>query len=342
MPRKPTLLAREARLILIERVKDLPNATSLPPLADLGQELQLHPSTVFRLLRDMVTEGIVWQSPTGKFHAASAQRNTLRGAPVCFIGREVWQWSRLYQEVLEGISEVCAANESPLVALSSRVLVRQASPKEPPIFPRPGVQSQEIQRLLPMIPKGCAGIVLDHVWAESVIKTQRWPGGSRLQLFRPGTSACSGIGPGHEAASARVTGYLRKKSFHRVALVVPFAGDPAIDAATANLRKGLSEFKITEIFYPDFANNPAKLKLILSKHDTVICPEDNVALTIADLLSPATQLIGTQGTGVLHAPHARLRTDFRRLGRSAAATILHGTAIGTFSPTFIDPATAEV
>ena len=56
----------------------------------------------------------------------------------------------------------------------------------------------------------------------------------------------------------------------------------------------------------------------------------------------ATHLIGTQGTGVLHAPHARLRHDFRRLGRTAAASILHGTAIGTFSPALVDPATGEV
>ncbi len=342
MPRKPTLVAREAKAILLKRVEALTKDKPLPTLGELAGELKVHPSTVFRILRDMVTDGIVWQSPSGKFYAASAQRNALRGAPVCFVGREVWQWSRLYQEVLEGISEVCAANESPLVALSSRVLVRQVTPTDPPVFAKKKAQSEEIARLLPMIPKGCAGIILDHVWAESVIKAQRWPGGSRLQLFRNGTFSCPGIGPSHEAASSMVGDYLRKKSFRRVALVVPFAGDPAIDAATANLRKSLSEFKITEISYPEIGNNPAKLKSLLFKHDAVICPEDNVALAIADLLGPATQLIGTQGTGVLHAPHARLRYDFRRLGRAAAASILHGTAVGSFSPTLVDPATVEV
>ncbi|TSA29565.1 MAG: hypothetical protein D4R65_14960 [Verrucomicrobiaceae bacterium] len=335
MPRKPTLLAREAKAILLKRVETLTKDIPLPTLGELAGELNVHPSTVFRILRDMVTEGLVWQSPTGKFYAASAQRNALRGAPICFVGREVWQWSRLYHEVLEGISEVCAANESPLVALSSRLLVRQITPTDPPVFAKKKAQCEEIARLLPMIPKGCAGIILDHVWAESVIKAQRWPGGSRLQLFSPGSPSCPGIGPSHEAASSMVADYLRKKLFRRVALVVPFEGDPSIDAATANLRRVLSEFNITEISYPDFVTSPAKLKSLLAKHEVVICPEDNVALAIADLLPPASQLIGIQGTGVLHAPHARLRYDFRRLGRAAASNILHGTKAPVISPTLI-------
>jgi hypothetical protein len=39
---------------------------------------------------------------------------------------------------------------------------------------------------------------------------------------------------------------------------------------------------------------------------------------------------------------SRLRYDVRRLGRATAASILHGTVIGTFSPTLVDPAAAEV
>ncbi len=341
MPRKPTLLAREAKATLLKRIEALTKDIPLPTLGELAGELKLHPSTIFRILRDMAAEGDVWQSPSGKFYAASAQRNTLRGAPICFVGREVWQWSRLYQEVLEGISEVCAANESPLVVLSSRLLLRQSSPTEPPVFAKKKAQSEEIGRLLPMIPKGCGGLILDHMWAASVLSAQRWPGGSRLQLFRQGTPDCPGIGPNHEMAASMVADYLKKKGFRKVALVIPFEGDPAIDSATANLKETLSKFKISEIFFPEWQSVPAKLKTLLAKNDAVICPEDNVAMAIAALISPTTHLIGTQGTGVLHAPHTRLRYDFRRLGRTAAASILRGTAIGTFSPILVDPASAE-
>ena len=39
--------------------------------------------------------------------------------------RTLLQWSRLYQEILEVIAEVCSANGSPLILLSSRGLVSQ-------------------------------------------------------------------------------------------------------------------------------------------------------------------------------------------------------------------------
>lgn len=89
MPRKPTLLARQAREGLLNLIQNLPKDGSLPPLCELAGRFQLHPSTIFRLLRDMAAEGLVWQSPNGKFFAMSAQSHALSETPVCFIGREI-------------------------------------------------------------------------------------------------------------------------------------------------------------------------------------------------------------------------------------------------------------
>ncbi len=342
MPRKPTHLAREARAALIQRVKALPSEVCLPPLAALAKDFRLHPSTVFRILRDLVAEGIVWQSPQGKFFAAADRRKAVRGAPVCFVGREVWQWSRLYQEVLNGISEVCAANESPLLTCNSRLLVRQPAPTEPPVFAHDKVQNEEIDRLLETIPKSCAGIILDHVWKESVLASQRWRGGARLQLFRNGSSTCPGLRLNHEVAATIVADYLGRKRLRRVALVNPFQGDPAIDVALSWLRKALREFTAVEIAYPEYSDAQSKLSHALSRMDAVVCPEDNIALAIAAILpARGPRLIGTQGTGVLHAPHVRLRYDFRRIGRAAAAFVLHGTPLGMPAPTLVDPAAAD-
>ena len=89
-------------------VAGLPSGRCLPTLEILGKEFQLHPSTVFRILRDLDTEGVVWQSPNGRFYPAASRSKHVRGLPVFFIGREMWHWSRLYHEILEGVSEVCA------------------------------------------------------------------------------------------------------------------------------------------------------------------------------------------------------------------------------------------
>jgi len=71
MPRKPTLLARQAREGLLELVRKLPKDTCLAALSVLAGSFQLHPSTIFRLQRDMAAvrseikknlpSGLKWQ-----------------------------------------------------------------------------------------------------------------------------------------------------------------------------------------------------------------------------------------------------------------------------------------
>lgn len=75
-----------------------------------------------------------------------------------------------------------------------------------------------------------------------------------------------------------------------------------------------------------------------------IAPEDNTALALQALikrsrsvLSKTAQVVATQGTGLVTAPTLRLRYDYRRLGRSAASRILHGTPVVAVPPAWIAP-----
>ncbi len=95
--------------------------------------------------------------------------------PVCFIGREMWQWSQLYQEILEGVAEVCSANGSPLIFLSAPTLVQVPVTLQPPVFATPHGQKRELQRLLPSVPRGCAGLLFDHLWSDSTLKAASLP-----------------------------------------------------------------------------------------------------------------------------------------------------------------------
>lgn len=72
--------------------------------------------------------------------------------------------------------------------------------------------------------------------------------------------------------------------------------------------------------------------------DALICYEDNVAEALVREFSHSLPLlIATQGTGVIQAPNVRLRIDYRRLGRAAAARILHGTPFRSAKPALIMP-----
>jgi hypothetical protein len=331
VPRKPTKFARAARADLEKLAASLREGEPLPALVRLGEAFSIHPSTILRILRDLVQEGTYWQSPTGRFYSASSRREKLRCAPICFVGREVWHWSRLYQEILEGVSEIAEANGSPLVTLTSRTLVWQASPDKPPRFASRRTQARELAALLTATPKACAGYILDHLWMPGVIDSARWPGGQLVQLL-------CGSGKGTLIArvdaargAALVADYARSLAARRVMLVVPFSGDPAINLSIRLLKKSLAEFdlEIRDFQAAADARDPAGFSL-------VVCPEDNIAHILAECFGKlGPPVIGTQGTGVLQAPNARLRYDFRRLGRASASTILSGKESEPFSPALI-------
>lgn len=331
VPRKPTRFAREARAALEKMAASLPEGVPLPTLGKLGEAFALHPSTVLRILRDLVQEGICWQSPAGKFFPASSRKNGLRGLPICFLGRELWNWSRLYQEILEGVSEVAAANQSTLAVLTARSLVRQNFPDQLPRFASRAKQFKELSALLAAAPKQCAGFILDHLWAPEVIQAATWPGGTRIQLLGGAGAGTETVRVDFQKGAACVAKYARSIGVRKILIAELFRGDPAIDASVAILENELAKFDFTV------------RKILLLPHkplptyaSLIVCPEDNLASALADkIISPRQHLIATQGTGILRSPHARLRYDYRRLGRAAASFILTGEKPACFRPSLI-------
>ena len=331
MPRKPTLQARAARTRLLALAASLPPQRRLPTLAELARELSLHPSTIFRILRGLTEEGLVWQSPQGKFYAAADRRQSLRGAPLCFIGREMWQWSRLYQEMLEGIAEVCSANGNPLVLLSSRSLVRQESPTDQAVFASLASQKKELERLLKAAPRGCAGFLLDHVWKSAALQAAKFPGGERIQLLSGDGLPARVFAPDYRKGAALVADFLRAQGHARIGLVIPFKGDPAIDLMEDEMRYALTDFAVTDI---PFSERGSALRQV----DALVCLEDNVAdALVRENAAGLPFLIATQGTGLIQAPHVRLRVDYRRLGRAAASHLLLGTRHAPQAPALVVP-----
>lgn len=316
-----------------------PDNAPLPSLRQLGETFDLHSSTILRLLRDLETEGHVWKSPAGRFYPEGSRRFSLKGAPICFIGREMWQWSQLYLEIFEGVSEICSANGSALSFLSASTLVHLPSPTEPPVFAKSSEQKKEIKRLLPSIPRGCAGILLDHLWGEEALRLLDSSGVRKIQLLYGPNPKRRILAPDFPAGAEMIQAYLASNQFDRTHLIDPLQGEPLIADSMTQLRDIL---KLPETRFHDVA----ALKKILHAADRqicLICPEDNTALKIAEMAeaelgekaAQRVHIIATQGTGVVSAPHTRLRYDYRRLGRSAASNILHDTDYREMRPTLV-------
>ena len=333
MPRKPTFLAREARERLAEMAASTDSNECLPTLAVLSGELNLHGSTIFRILQDMAVEGVVWQSPSGRFYPAAARAGQVRGKPLCFIGREMCHWSRLYQEILSGVSEASSANAGSFVLCSAPSLLRQADSLQPPQFASLDTQRRELDSILKNAPRGCCGFLFDHMWAPEVIESSSCPNGARLQLLR---SASLGIDQKHGARLVR--GMIDRSAFAGVILVVPFRGDPVIDESLDFVEEQLQGRIVRRMDFPMAARQVATL---CAKGFAFLCPEDNMSQDLAEKIAPHHKsgevfpLIATQGTGILSAPVSRLRYDFRRLGRSAASALLNGTRLPVLKPALV-------
>jgi hypothetical protein len=305
----------------------------LPTLAVLSGELNLHGSTIFRILQDMAVEGVVWQSPSGRFYPAAARAGQVRGKPLCFIGREMCHWSRLYQEILSGVSEASSANAGSFVLCSAPSLLRQADSLQPPQFASLDTQRRELDSILKNAPRGCCGFLFDHMWAPEVIESSSCPNGARLQLLR---SASLGIDQKHGARLVR--GMIDRSAFAGVILVVPFRGDPVIDESLDFVEEQLQGRIVRRMDFPMAARQVATL---CAKGFAFLCPEDNMSQDLAEKIAPHHKsgevfpLIATQGTGILSAPVSRLRYDFRRLGRSAASALLNGTRLPVLKPALV-------
>lgn len=343
MPRKPTLTARIAKEQLATMAREVEPGSKFPTLSILSKKLDIHPSTVFRILRDLAAEGIVWQSPNGRFHPASGRAQQVKGLPVCFIGREIWQWSRLYQEMLSGISEVCSANGSSLVLLSVPTIIRQASPTQEPKFASPKTQKSELEKRIPLIPRNCGGILFDHLWSDTALALQRlMPAAPKAQLLHGTAKWMPVAAPNFQAAADLCRDFVIKNHINHTILVSPFANDPAVDFHIDLLTKALAAYHPVTLGFAEVSGNISRLVKKNPKSRTCfICPEDNTAKVLfeeiqaSEKLKATVSLLATQGTGVLTAPAPRLRFDFRRLGRSAAAEVLLGQTSKPPSPSFV-------
>ncbi|WFB36235.1 helix-turn-helix domain-containing protein [Kiritimatiellota bacterium B12222] len=338
MPRNLTTYTKAARIGILDLVKELPDNAPLPPLRQLADQFELHSTTIFRLLHDLEAEGSVWQGPNRRFYPASAQSHTLKGKPICFIGRQIQDWSQLYQEIFEGVTEICTSNGSPLILHSSPTLVQVPVQLEPAIIASEEEQISELKKLLKTIPKGCSGYIFDHLWSDAALDSLPFPRNQCVQLLSGTEKHAKVISPNYAAGAQLIADYVKNRAFNQVYLVESTPEEPLLHQSVGQMEETLATLSTHSLNFYD-ADEVNELIREIPKHSCFICTEDNTALGLAARLADAdrttVEMVAIQGTGIVTAPHTRLRYDYRRLGRSAASSILHGTAIKQMAPRLV-------
>jgi DNA-binding LacI/PurR family transcriptional regulator len=353
MPRKPTAHARwvesalRRQIATARAVKGVP----LPAVRSLAGQMDISYSTISRIFSRLVQESVVWQHPNGRFYPAAAREQISKVLPIVILGRQVQHWSVLYREILEGVSEVCAARGCPLVFLSSDKLVRHESPDRPPIFATEEVQEKELARLLSSLPKPCGGILFDHLWSDRLIAATRRSYPSSAMLVRGSLDGTAGSVPVNtQVAAELMLNYVANCGYAEILIGVPFAGDQAINASQQALETVLARGKpaFQAVSTVDCSTPRSRKRLLATlrnaeRRTALVSLEDNVTsllwrgFQLAGIDCPGTiGLASIQGTAALGAPVTRLRYNYRRLGREAVASLLsEGIPTRPFRPVLI-------
>lgn len=335
MPRKPTSHAVAAEDEL-RRLAAEAGEGPLPTVRELGERLAVSYATISRILQRLSQEAVVWQHPNGRFYPSAAEQQ-VTGFPIVIIGRQIQNWSILYQEILEGVSEVCTARGCPLVFLSSAKLVRHENPEQPPTFIPLVQQKAELTRLLAAVPRPCGGVILDHLWEDKLAGMAAGAFRNTAMLLRTSRALETQRGSLDLAAGAEMMlAHLSGEGYRHVIAARPFDGDPAIEATLKALQDTAKAHPFASCRVADCTTPEARRKLVQSlkqrgERVAIVSPEDHVATLLwqelqkAKIPCPARAgLASLQGTSAVTAPVTRLRHDYRALGRELVSALLAG------------------
>lgn len=336
MPRKPTSHAAAAEEEL-RRMAARHTEGPLPTVRELGEKHDVSYATISRILQRLSQEAVVWQHPNGRFYPSSAERHVAGGFPIVIIGRQIQNWSILYREILEGVSEVCTARGCPLVFLSSAQLLRHEDPAHSPTISTAVQQRTDLPRLLAAVPRPHGGIILDHLWDDKLAATANGTFRNVAMLLRPCRTLESPRGSIDFAAGAElILSHLSAQGYRHLIAAIPFAGDPAIEASLAALKEAaklhpFASFRQTDCSTPEKRKAFATSLKKPGERVAVISLEDHVAGLLWQEFQrvrvdiPAmVGLVSMQGTSAVASPLTRLRYDYRLLGRELVSNLLAG------------------
>lgn len=347
----------EAHLRAVSRDDRWPVDKPLPTTRELAAKFGPSAATVFRLLQQLEVEGALWQhASSGRFYRAAARALLDRPKPVACLIRRLELCSALYRELLEGISAGTGAAKRAMLLWHDDVLVNHADPDRPPNFAGAAAQRVVLDAFLERHASDAGGFVLDHVWADAVLKRADKKLAPGVLLFRraPEGSPLANVRADFDAAATQALAHLLGRGFTRLVPVEPFGGDPAVEEFLSALDRAATALGCGDKLAPrakaHLPEERAALVAGLPKRGRValIVPEDHVAVRLRAQVESegracpeSVGLLAVMGTDVAGAAGlTRLAFDFRGMGRTAIELMAELTPRAVvFAPTLYPGAT---
>ncbi|CAN5435423.1 hypothetical protein BH09VER1_BH09VER1_52120 [soil metagenome] len=346
--RKPGTWVKNLEKWLQSRRKAAPSSEPIPASRELAGIFEVNHTSIFRQLQRLEKSGLLWRAENGRFHFAEARLLVEKPRPVACLFRKIENWSALYQELMEGISQVCEQQGIGSLLWHEEALVRHAGPDQPPTFAQTRQQIQSLSRFVEKYGVGVGGVILDHVWSDEAIA--RLPQNVRknaILLCRSSASDVRAVAPDFNAAANLAVTHLSAMGYQRIIAVRPFAGDPSIESCLASLKFADITAGLPSPSLIASPREKAQFIRTLGKSSLrtgLLFPEDNTAVLFwreclaAGLKCPETiGIVSLQGTRAARQGNlSHTRTNYHQLGQTAVALALDlpsPTAIN--SPVFV-------
>lgn len=329
---------------LAERLRRLvataPADRPLPTTRKLGGRFGTANTTVFRILRTLAAAGELWQHPTnGRYYPPGARALLDRPKPVACLIRRLELASELYRELLEGISAGCGERQRMMLLWHDDRLVNHPDPHEPPAFASVARQRTILNEFLGRHGGAAGGFLLDHVWSDDALRAHADRLHPGVVLFRScDLPTLSNVAVDFLAGALKALAHLLGRGFEHIIFVEPFAGDPAVTQFSAALGKAAEELGCANRLSTCSASRPKERAALLERlrqsscRNALLCPEDNVALLLANAAHEASLacpgqvgVLSVMGTGLAaRAGLSCLRYDFRLGGQLAVDALARG------------------
>lgn len=313
----------------------------LPTTRELAKRFKLSAATAFRMLQELAREDLFWQHTSGRFYRLAARALLDRPKPVACLVRRLELCSALYRELLEGISAGSGEARRAMLLWHDDVLVNHADPDRPPVFAGEDAQRMLLDGFLERHGGDSGGYLLDHVWADSVLKRagdRLTPGVLMFRKAPPGLPL-SNVHADFDAAAMQALAHLLGRGFTRIIPVEPFGGDPAVEEFFTATETAASTLACRDRLAARVrAGTPKEAESLIRSlprgtRCALLVPEDHTAVRLHTLLKAAGRacpanigLLAVMGTTIsAQAGLSRLSFDFREMGRAAVALLAETT-----------------
>lgn len=351
MAKKPSLTQSLEKWLQTQVLRQDAGALKpLPATRILGERFGVSHGTAFRLLSRWEKEGKVWRHANGRFYPALAGRVLGRAKPLAVMLRRMQTWSSLCREVMEGFTDECGERDRPVLWFHNKALLAQESSEGGVRIASARVQRAMLEEFRLFHGDTLGGVLFDEIWRDEAIQGV-FPGELPLVSFsRPSRlPEMGGVVADFRSGALLAISHLLANGFEKIVFIDPL---PDYELAAVFLQaarevyqevagSALPKNQLVALYdaeaRKDFLRKLGESKTRLG----LICPEDNLSLSLASDLRTAKGglarrhgLVSVMGTSIITPGDVTcVRYDFRGMGRSAAEMLCVGEAsLKQFAP----------